>query len=164
MSDRFGGLPPAPPPPQGWAEPQRGPRPRTVRNAVLLMLVQVAVSLVSLIVLFATRDQLKQQIRDNTPNATTSTVNAAIAVAVVVAIVLIVLYTLLAVQVDRGRNWARVVTWVLAGLGILSGLVGLGQPEPGFSRALRVIGLLVQIGIVVLLALAPSHPYFRARR
>ena len=75
----------------------------------------------------------------------------------------LVLYALLTVQVSKGRNWARIVTWVVAGLGILGGLISFAQPEPGLSRVLGIIGLLLDIGIVVLLALAPSNQYFKPR-
>ncbi|MGI8680361.1 MAG: hypothetical protein ACR2LX_17070 [Jatrophihabitans sp.] len=162
MSDQFGGLPPAPPSSsQDWAQPPRGPRPDTVTNAVRLMYALVAINLISVIVLFSTKDDLRKRIRANTPNASNATVNAAVTVAVVIAVVFIVLYALLAFQVSRGRNWARIVTWVLAGLAIISGLVGLGQPEPTLSRIVGVIALLLEIGIVVLLAVKRSNPYFR---
>jgi hypothetical protein len=74
-----------------------------------------------------------------------------------------VLYILLALQVGKGKNWARIVTWVLASLGVLSGLAALAQPEPALSRILSIIGLLVDIAIIVLLAQRPSNEYFRRR-
>lgn len=162
----FSDLPPAPPPTSGGgagygAPAERGPRPDTVTNAVRLMFAQVALSLLGLIALFATKSDYEDRIRENTPNASDSTVNAAIAVVVVIAVVFAVLYALLAMQVGKGRNWARIVTWVLAGLGIISGFTQFGQPQPPVSRILGIIGLVVEIAIVILLALKASNDYFK---
>lgn len=163
MSDQFGGLPQAPPPGPDYPVRHLGARPQSVTNAVRLMFVQVVISAVSLIVLFATKDELRKQIRKDTPNASDATVNGALAVAAVIGFVFLVLYALLATQVAKGKNWARIVTWVLAGIGILSGLVGLGQSAPALGHALGVVALLVEIAIVVFLALASSNRYFRPR-
>jgi hypothetical protein len=64
-----------------------------------------------------------------------------------------------------GRNWARVTLWVLAGLSLLSGVVGLAvgsTVDVGGDTALTVIGLLLQAAGVVLLALRPSSAWYRA--
>lgn len=62
----------------------------------------------------------------------------------------------------RGRNWARIVLWVIGGLGLVSGLVGvLGQPSPlPFLTALGVFQLLATAVGVVLLALKPSNDWY----
>jgi hypothetical protein len=162
MTEQYGGgLPQAPRPPEGWAVPQRGERPPSVTNAVRLMFLRVGIGIISLIVLFATKDDLKKQILDDNSSATDSTVNAALAVGAVVGIIFLLLYALLAVQVSKGRNWARIVTWVLAGLGILFTLVGLGTPAPATSRILSIIDLVIDVGIVVLLAQPTSNRYFK---
>jgi len=58
-------------------------------------------------------------------------VSVAITVGVVFAVVFTALYVLLALQVRTGRSWARTVTWVLAGLSALLGVVSLLSPAPG---------------------------------
>ena len=69
----------------------------------------------------------------------------------------------------KGHNWARIVLWVLAGLGILFGLIGAGS-----SAALGVVTLptiqflswvemLFDAVAIVLLALKPSHEWYRYR-
>jgi hypothetical protein len=143
---------------------QPGERPPPVTNAVRLMFLRVGIGLISIIVLFATKNDLKKQLVKNNVNATDSTVNAAIAVGAVIGIVFLVLYALLAVKVSKGRNWARIVTWVLAGLGILFGLIGLGSPAPGLSRILSILDLLIDVAIVVLLAQPVSSRYFKPTR
>lgn len=165
MSEQYGGgLPPAPRPPEGWAEPQRGERPPPVVNAVRLMFLRVGIGVISIIVLFATKDDLKKRILENTPNASKSTLDAAVTIGAVIGVVFLVLYALLAMQVNKGKNWARIVTWVLAGLGILFGLIGFGSPAPALTRVISVIDLLLDIAIVVFLALSASNRYFKPQR
>lgn len=105
-----------------------------------------------------------------------------------------VVYLILAVFVGKGKQWARITTWVWAGLfgiccgiGALAGtafsgaLTGLGGGAGGIDQAkvteemeqllpswltpvsmvLGIISLLAAIAVVVLLALPPSHPFFR---
>lgn len=133
-----------------------------VLNAVRLMYLRGLLGVVSLIVLFATRDELKKRILEQTPNADDTTVGSAITVAAALGIVILVVYLLLAMQVGRGKNWARIVTWVIAALGILGFLGGLAQPAPMLSRIISVLAVLIDIAIAVLLILAPSNEYFSA--
>ena len=95
---------------------------------------------------------------------TRQTAEAGALVGTVIGFVFIAVYGLFVWFAWRGRNWARIVLWVLAGLGILSGLVGLavGSPLP-FLSALGVFQLLLLIAAVVLLALKPSHEWYRFR-
>jgi hypothetical protein len=83
---------------------QPGERPPPVTNAVRLMFLRVGIGLISIIVLFATKNDLKKQLLKNNVNATDSTVNAAIAVGAVIGIVFLVLYALLAVKVSKGKK------------------------------------------------------------
>jgi hypothetical protein len=158
-----------PPPPPGYGPPvQKGPAPSTVVNAVRLMFANAALSVLGIIVLLATKDALRKAVRDNNTSASDTRindlVNAAITVGIVVAVVLIVLYVLLALQVRKGKNWARIVTWVFAGLGVLGNLSNLAQPGSTLTKVTAVIGLVIDIGIIVLLASSKSHPYFRKQQ
>jgi hypothetical protein len=132
-----------------------------VQNAVRLMLLRSAIGVVSLIVLFATKDDLKKRILAKTPSATNSTVNAALTVAAVFGIIVLVFYVFLAFQVRNGKSWARIVTWVIAGLGILGGLLSFSQPDPPLSRVLGVLVGLIDVAVVILLALRDSNRFFR---
>jgi hypothetical protein len=62
----------------------------------------------------------------------------------------------------KGHNWARIVLFVLGGLALVSGLVGLGQPTTGFLSALSVFQLLLLAVGIVLLARRPSNEWYRA--
>jgi hypothetical protein len=63
----------------------------------------------------------------------------------------------------RGRNWARIVLWVLGGLGAMSGLFGLlvgGSPLP-FLTGLGLFQFLMLVAAIVFLALKPSNDWYR---
>jgi hypothetical protein len=84
-------------------------------------------------------------------------------VGVVAAILSVALYGLFVWFAWRGRNWARIVLWVLGGLGLLGGLFTLaapGSPVP-FLNGLNVFRTLLLLVGVVALALKPSNEWFR---
>jgi hypothetical protein len=86
-------------------------------------------------------------------------------VGIVVGFLSVAVYGLFLWFAWRGHNWARIVLWVLAGLGIVSGLAGLaiGSPLP-FLTALGGFQMLLLIAAVVFLALKPSNEWYRFRR
>jgi hypothetical protein len=135
-----------------------GPAPSTVVNAARLMLLRSAIGVISLIVLFATKDDLKRRIHEDQPDAN---VNAALGVAAGIGIVILVFYVFLAFQIRKGANWARIVTFVIAGLGILGALISFGQPDPPLSRALGIVVALIDVAVVVLLASGRSNRFFK---
>ncbi len=77
-----------------------------------------------------------------------------------VGLIFIVLYVRLALQVRKGKNWARIGKWVLAAFGVLSALGSLVQTAPVASRVLSLIAGLIDIAIIVLLAQKRSSAYF----
>jgi hypothetical protein len=164
QADAFGNYSPMP------AEPPREPlaaglAPSTVVNTVKLMLVRAGLSLIALAVLLGTKKSLKSQILKASPSFDPAKVDTAASVAItvgiVVGIIFIGLYVLLALQVRKGKSWARIVTLVLAGLSVLSGLVSQLQPAPGLSRSLGLVNLVLDIAIIALLTRRPSVEYFR---
>jgi hypothetical protein len=168
MSDQYGVGPYNPMPGEPYRGPiVKGPAPAPVTNAVRLMFVSVALSVLGLIVVLATKDSLKKDIlkkhTDYSATKLDDVLNAAIVFAVVIGVVYIVLYVLLALQVGKGKNWARIVTWVLAGLGVLGALTTFSQPGTAANRVLTVIGGLIDVAIIVFLMQKPSNEYFRKR-
>jgi hypothetical protein len=97
-------------------------------------------------------------------DAALQTAEAGARIGIVAAFVFIGVYGLFVWFSWSGRNWARIVLWVLGGLGIASGLAGLalGSPLP-FLSALGVFQLLFLITAVVLLAMKPSNEWYRFR-
>ena len=142
-----------------------GPPPPPVKNAVMLMFVRAGLGVLGLIVLFLTKDSLREQIQRSDPSLSAGTVDTAtteaLTVSSVLGIVFLALYLLLALQVRKGKGWARIVTLVLAGLGVVSGLASLLGTAPALSFGLSVITLGLDIAIIVLLAQRRSSEYFR---
>ena len=160
MSD-YSPMPPAPEPVP--AAPAQAPS--TVRNAVLLMYIRAGLGALGIIVTLATKNSVRNAIRDQHPEYSADKLdrlaNNAVTAGVIIGIVFLVLYVLLAVQVARGRNWARIVTWIVSALGVL-GLLSVFGESSGGTKIVSVISGLLAVGIIVLLALAPSNQYFAA--
>ncbi len=156
-----------PPAPQGGQPVAKDPRnaPPTVQNAVRLMIGLAVLGLIALIIVFADKSALRDAIRKANPGYDTSridsAVNTAIAVGAIVGVVLVVLYVLLALQVRKGKNWARIVTWVLSGLGALGAISNLAQPQPALTKVIAAIELVAYVALIVLLAMKPSSDWFR---
>lgn len=176
-----GGFPPAPGfdnAPQFGSAPQYGDpygqqqapaaAPPSVLRAAQLMFVRVAVGILSALIAFASGDAIKDSIRESNPSLSADEVNSAYALGVGVAVffglVFAVLYILLAIQVRKGKNWARIVTWVLAGLGVLSGLLGLLGDGTALEKVVSVLLLLIDAAIIYLLATKPSNEFFASRK
>ncbi len=161
-----GGYAPMSPEPFGGPGPvARGPAPAPVENAVRAMFARAALGVLGLIVLLATKSTLKEQIRKNNLDVSAARLdtltNSAITIGTVIGLIFIVLYVLLALQVRKGKSWARIVTWVLAGLGVLGAFASLAQAQPALSRVLAILAGLLDIAIIVLLAQRPSNEFFR---
>lgn len=167
MSDQTcsgGNYPSMPPAPGG---PGLGAPPAQVTNAVKLMFVRATISVLGLLVVLLTRDSLRETLQRQNPalgsGGLDTAVTAAVGFSLVFGLVYLVLYVLLALQVQKGRSWARIVTLVLTGLSVLSGLYGLVAAAPALSKGIAVLTLVVDIGIFVLLVSKPAGEFFRAR-
>ena len=159
----YGAMPPA-----EYGQPVAvGPAPSSVVNAVRLMFVGAALAVVAVIVVISTKSTIKSKIAAKNPNFDSQKLNTAVNVTigsvVVFGIIIIVLFIWLALQVRKGKNWARIVTWVLSGIGILSALGSLGQNVSGASRAVSLVGGLLDVAVVVLLMQKPSNAFFKPR-
>lgn len=167
--------PPPPPEGSGWGYPGMAPadvstgaepqRPATVSRAFALMLARAALSVVGLVITVASRDSLRQRIEEQQQKLGNSNVdvaqltNVAVGVGVVFGAIFLVLYVLLAFQVRKGRQWARVVTWVLAGLGVLGLFSQFAVAASPASRVIGVLTGLIDLAIIILLALRPTSDY-----
>jgi hypothetical protein len=168
---QYPGYAPAPSAPTGYGAPQSMERPTTVRaglGAFLGSMVLGAVAQVVTIVNWQTVLDWSFRNAGIEPgaNADLARQGAEIGakVGIVVGLLSIALYGLFLWFAWGGRNWARIVLWVLAGLGIVSGVasLALGGPLP-FLTALAGFQTLLLIAAVVLLALKPSNEWYRFR-
>jgi hypothetical protein len=156
----------APMPSEAGLSPQgRNASPRTVSVVVRLMFARGAVTVLGVIAVLATQDTLRRDIAHRQPHASDARVNqllhAAIGVDVAVGIIAAGAYLLLATQVQRGKHWARVVTWILAGLGVLAALAALAQPGAALTRVVLLIGGILDIAVIVLLTRRSSGAHFQ---
>lgn len=172
---QYPGYAPAPSAPTGYGPPPGVPqtmeRPMTVRAGLGAFLGSMALSAVAQVVTLLNWREVIDWAFANAgiePGADTDAAmagaEAGAKIGIVVGFLFIAVYGLFVWFAWRGRNWARIVLWVLAGLGIVSGLAGLavGSPLP-FLSALGVFQLLLLIAAAVLLALKPSHEWYRFR-
>jgi hypothetical protein len=155
---------------------QRPPAPSSVRNAVVVMYVGAAVSLIRVIADLAAKASLKADIEKASHGGvplTASQVNAAvttsIAVSVVLGLVGVGLWILNARASAGGRKWAQVTGTVLFGLDTLALLagppgVGLTADQPAVARLCTAMVWLVGLGAVVLLWQRSSRAFFTGRQ
>jgi heme/copper-type cytochrome/quinol oxidase subunit 2 len=129
------------------------------------MYIRAALGVLGIIVVLATKDTLKKDILKKNPTANQAKLddlfNSALTVGIVVGVVFLVLYVLLAMQVAKGKNWARIVTLVLAGLGVLSLISSFVATAPALSHVVSIVSGLIDLGIFVLLLTGGSGTYFR---
>jgi hypothetical protein len=136
------------------------PRPTTVTYGIGAFLANTLLGLIGSIVIFA---GFNSYVDDAARSAGVdpNSVRAGVMVGAVIGLLFLVAYLVVLWFAWQGRNWARIVLWVLGGLGLLSGLVGLGS-NTGIVAVLGVLELLLQIAGIVLLALKPSSEWYRA--
>jgi hypothetical protein len=155
-----GAYPPAP----GYGQPSGSttptPRPATVTYGVGAFLANTLLGLLSSIVVFANFDNYVDDAA-RSAGVDPDAVRAGVMVGAVIGVVLLVAYLVLLWFAWQGRNWARIVLWVLGGLGLISGIFGLGS-NSGIVAVIGVLQLLLLIAGIVLLALKPSNDWYRA--
>lgn len=151
-----------------WEPVPQGPPPAPVVNAVRAIFASVTLSLIGVVVTLMTQTSMRAQIVKTQPTLTPDMVNTAMTIAVVVAVVFgivsTVLYVALALLIRAGKNWARIVAFVLFGLGAFFGLISLAQPAAAISRGLGLVSLVLDVAIIVLLAQRRATEYFTRRR
>jgi hypothetical protein len=164
---QYPGYTPAPSAPTGFGAPPAMERPTTVRAGIGALVASLVLGLISSIVSFSGIDSLIADTLQTTndPAVTEDVIRSGIVIGAVVALILVGLEILFLWFAWQGRNWARIVLWVLGGLGVASGLVGLagGTAQSGFLSSLSIFQLLLAIAGIVLLGLKPSNDWYRYR-
>jgi hypothetical protein len=144
-------------------------RPTTVRAGIGALIANLVLGVIGSAVAFADLDSIIDQAMaraavENT-DLTEDVVRTGIVLGAVLGLVLIALNVLFLWFAWQGRNWARIVLWVLGGLSVLGGLYGLtgDTGQTGFLTSLSVFQLLLLIAGLVLLALPSSNEWYRYR-
>ena len=148
-------------------DPERPPAPPSVLNAVKLMYVGAAISVVSLVISLASIGGTKDAIRKARPSLTATQVNQLntfiIALAVVSGVVGVALWLWMARANGQGKNWARITSSVFFALATLSLFSVLNAPSVLgiiFAVALWVVGL----GAIIYLWRGESTEFFKRRQ
>ena len=176
-------------PPQGWQDPQQGwqnqpspygypaapsapgqhfsteapPRPDTVRFGTGAFVANLLLGLVGSVVAFGSLESIvNQELATSGVQLSAESVRSLLIVGAVLGLVFTALQAMFIFFAWKGHNWARIVLFVLGGLALVSGLVGLGQPTTGFLSALSVFQLLLLAVGIVLLGRRPSTDWYRA--
>jgi hypothetical protein len=143
-------------------------RPITVRAGIGAFVASLLVGIISLIVSFADFDALvaRAAAAATDPAVTEAAIRAGLQIGLVLTVVVVALQVLFLWFAWKGHNWARIVLWVLGGLGVAFGLAGLGSDtgQTGFTTSMGVFQLLFTAVGIVLLALKPSNDWYRFRR
>ena len=171
QGQQYPGYAPAPSAPTGYGAPQALERPLTVRAGLGAFIGSMVLGAVAQVITLLNYQTVLDWTFANAGIDNGAEIEAArqgaeigARIGIVLGFAFIAVYGLFVWFAWRGRNWARIVLWVIGGLGIVSGLAGLavGSPLP-FLGALGVFQLLLVTGAVVLLALKPSNEWYRFR-
>ena len=161
-----GGYAPMPGPGSYAQQEPKGDLPGSVLLAQRLIYARVALDLLGLVLELALYHQAERRLLRRFPNDDPQRIhqltNVIVGFGVAVGIVAAVFYVFLAVQVGRGRNWARIVVWVFCGLGLLGVLASVAAPTAlPVTRIFALIGGIIDVVIIVSLARRESGPFFR---
>jgi len=179
MTAGQGGPPPPPwpgygPAPSAPVPAYQGPtfeeRPLSVRAGLGGFVGAIVLSVISTAVTFLNWDTISAPIiakldvpAGTDPDAVRAAAETGVRIGLVAALVFAAVYGLFVLFAWRGRNWARIVLWVIGGFGLLFGLVGLfaGTSPVPFLTGLSFFQLLLLLAGVVFLAQRPSNEWFR---
>lgn len=151
-----------PPPP-----PQPPEKPQSIKVAVAALWTGAVLSVISGLSAFLFQDDLREEAERQlaTQGDTGVDPDTVVAIALVAAgagaVIGTTLWIVHAVNVGKGRNWARVVGSVLYAIALFGFLVGLAQPAPALSRGIAVLTQIVALVALVAMWLPDSNRFVR---
>ena len=124
--------------------------------ATTIMVIRAVIGLLGIVLVFAVKDDIRRAIQDNNHDLSASDVdtatNVALGVAIAFAVLVFLFYVWLAAKIRSGRNWARIVTIVIAALGVLAAIGTSVRPTANATRGGNL--LTGALDLIVLIALA----------
>ncbi|GEM_PF-563270 len=175
------GFPPAPQgyPAQGYGTmpgqvpvTPAGPvtRPQAMERAVLLMRVGAGLSLLSLILTFASKSAFRDAVEKAsakqptpmTPDQVNATVGVAMVAGIVFGLLGVGLWLWMASANGKGKSWARIVATVFFGISVLGFFASFAQAGSVPTRILTLISLAVGVGAIVLMYTKESSAFYKA--
>jgi hypothetical protein len=140
--------------------------PSQVANAVKVMYVGAAASILGIIVDILTVDATKTAIERRSPKLTVSQVNASqhtlIIGFVLGGVVAAAVWIFLARACRDGKNWARITGSVLFGLSTVDTIIGIAAPVAGPVKIWGAVVWLIALVAVVFLWQRNSTAFFKA--
>jgi hypothetical protein len=144
-------------------------RPFAVRAGIGAFMANLILGVIASVVAFASLDTLVAQalaVENVDATINDDVLRSAVVVGYVVGLVFVALQAMFIWFAWQGRNWARIVLWVLGGLSVVSGLASFGMssaPSTGFLTALSWFGFALAVAGIVLLAQKPANEWYRYR-
>ncbi len=165
---QYPGYAPAPSAPTGYGAPPAMERPTTVRAGIGALVASLLLGLISSIVSFSDIDTLidRSMAATTDPAVTEDILRSGIIIGAIVGLLIVALEVLFLWFAWKGHNWARIVIFVLGGISVVFGLVGLAagaSQSTGFLTSLGWFQLILTAAGIVLLALKPSNEWYRYR-
>ncbi len=146
-------------------EPQRPTAPPSVLNAVKVMYVGAATSLLGIIIDIVTVSATKTAIQKRSPHLSVSQVNSSqhVLVAGFIAggVIAAVVWIVLARASKSGHNWARITGTALFALSTVDTIVGLTAPIAGPAKIWGGLVWLVALTAIVFLWRPSSTAFFK---
>lgn len=144
--------------------------PKSILNAVKLMYVGAAMSLLGIVLAFVQKGEVEDQVRDRLQedgkslSDLDSIVNVAMISSVVFGLIGVALWIAMAKTNEAGKSWARIVATVLGALAILSflGTFAQGTATP-LGVVVSLISLVLAVAILILLWRKDSSAYYAAK-
>jgi len=149
-------------------EIQRPSVPSTVANAVKVMYVGAAASIIGIIIEILTVNATKNAIERRSPKLTASQVGASqhalIAGFIIGGLIATAAWILVARNCQGGKNWARITGTVLFAICTVDTIIGVTAPLATAAKIWGAVVWLVGLAAVVLLWQRPSTAFFAAPR
>jgi hypothetical protein len=149
-------------------EIQRPPVPSQVANAVKVMYVGAATSILGIIIDILTVNATKSAIERRSHKLTVSQVDASqhalIAGFIAGGLIGAAAWILIARNCQGGKNWARITGTALFAIATLDTIVGLAAPLAGAVKIWGALVWLVGLTAVMFLWQRPSSEFFTASR
>lgn len=162
--------------PSGYPAPEPPEPPATIRQAVAVMWLGAALSLLGGVLGFFMQDQIREEVDRQIERQGAggsgldpdTFVTIGLVAGAIGAVLGATLWIVHAVATRKGQQWARITGTVLFAVGALFFLIGLVQPAPALSRGMGVLQQLIGLAAVVLIWRRPSTDFVegteRARR
>ncbi len=165
MSD-YGAYPP-PPPSEGYGQAPSTPAepPPDIKTSVNIVWAVVALVVLGTILTLLSLDDMVDSVGTDLTSDERDAARTAVIVGAIVALVIFGgLWTVLAIFLRKGANWARIVLTVLAALGLVLGLVTLGGNLPAVLLAIRLVQMALYVALIVFMWRPESSQYIAGQR